>query len=137
MIVLDTNVWSEPLRERPDPRVLEWIAANAASAVLTTITIAELRYGVARLPVGRRRAGLEVAVDELVTGTGEGALPFDAPAATEYAALRAHREAAGRPISVEDGMIAGICRASGAAFATRNTSDFEGVGLILVNPWTD
>ncbi|WP_183099915.1 type II toxin-antitoxin system VapC family toxin [Nocardioides pelophilus] len=137
MIILDTNVWSEPLRERPDPHVLEWVESNAASAALTAVTIAELQYGVARLPTGRRRSGLETAVTELIVSVGDAALPFDAPAATEYAAIRAQREAMGRPISVEDGMIAGIARAHGAAVATRNVSGFEGVDLTLVNPWTD
>lgn len=136
MIILDTNVWSEPLRERPDPGVLEWLEANVASAALTAVTIAELRYGVARLPVGRRRTALEGAVSELIASVGDAALPFDAVAATEYASLRREREAMGRPISVEDGMIAGICRAHGAALATRNISDFDGVGLTLIDPWS-
>ena len=136
MIVLDTNVWSEPLRAHPEPRVLEWFESHATAAALTAITIAELRYGVARLPRGRRRTGLQAAVDKLIADIGDATLPFDEAAATEHASLRAGREASGRPISVEDGMIAGICRARGAALATRNISDFEDVGLTLVDPWT-
>ncbi len=136
MIVLDTNVWSEPLRARPDRRALEWIEANVATAALTAITIAELRYGVSRLPAGRRQEGLAAAVHQLIADVGDAVLPFDGPAAAEYASVRAQREAAGRLISVEDGMIAGICRAHGVALATRNVRDFEDVGVTLIDPWS-
>ncbi|PPF45281.1 VapC toxin family PIN domain ribonuclease [Pseudoclavibacter sp. AY1F1] len=136
MIVVDTNVLSEPLRREPDRRVLEWLARNAGQLVLTTITIAELRYGAMRLPEGTRRTALLLAVDRLVDEAGDRAVPFDVEAAHAYAAIRSMREARGRSISVEDTMIAAICRSRGYALATRNIRDFDDVGLSLFDPWS-
>lgn len=135
MIVVDTNVWSEPFRRRPEPVVLDWLDEQGEVAVLTSVTAAELRYGVERLPAGKRRDVLDAAVARLVTDLDDLVLPFDASAAAAYAALRAQREAVGQPISVEDGMIAGICRSRDLALATRNAKDFAGLGLSLIDPW--
>jgi predicted nucleic acid-binding protein len=135
MIVADTNVLSEPLRRQPSPLVVEWLARNATELAVTTITIAELRFGVRRLPVGRRRQSLDAGISEMVTRAGQRILGFNIAAAERYAELRADREAAGISISVEDTMIAAICYVSDCAIATRNIDDFRGSGLTIINPF--
>jgi predicted nucleic acid-binding protein len=135
LVVLDTNVLSEPMRSQPDAHVLQWLEEHADVSAICVISAGELLYGVRRLPFGRRREALTRAVEDLLVGAGERLLPFDEAAARAYATLRAEREASGRPISVEDGMIAGICLSRGARLATRNTEDFVGIGVEVVNPW--
>lgn len=137
MIVLDTNVLSEFIRREPDEGVTRWLDSLDAAAVATTaITAAELLYGVARLPAGRRKERLSEAVRGLIEEDLDCRIePFDATAATHYADLLSDREAAGRPISVADAQIAAICRKLGATLATRNTSDFEDTGIKLLDPW--
>ena len=136
MLVLDTNVISELMRQRPDPHVLDWLDAQAGSSLFTTsITEAEVRTGVAMLPAGRRRTGLAVAADQLFEMFGDRVLPFDSPAARAYAVLVARRRAAGRPVAQADGQIAAIARSRNATVVTRNVEHFEGTGVDLVNPW--
>ncbi len=137
MILLDTNVISELTRREPDPGVLAWIDGLAADEVWTTaITAAELLSGLARLPAGRRRNELTGAVEGLLREDLAGRIePFDAETAGHYALLVAERIGAGQPISVPDAQIAAICRKRRATLATRNTRDFEGTGIDLVNPW--
>jgi predicted nucleic acid-binding protein len=137
MIVLDTNVLSELMRRRPAARVLSWVdAQNADALAITAVTVAELRYGIARLSRGARRAKLAAAVDALVRQDFAGrVLPFDVEAAEHYAELVAERERQGRPVNVSDGQIAAICRCRGARLATRNVRDFERIGVSLVDPW--
>lgn len=137
MIVLDTNVISELVRDRPDPGVLAWVDARpVADLHLTSVTVAELLYGVERLPPGRRRAGLGAAVGDLVTVDFAGrVLPFDTAAAVAYAQVVAERDRAGRPIGMADAMIAAVALEAGAVLATRNVKDFAGVGIDLVDPW--
>lgn len=135
MIVADTNVLSEPLRPRPDPRVLAWLAEHRTELAISTITVGELLYGVRRLPTGRRRSGLVAAVDALVAAAADRVLPYDEPAAQQYAVLRARREAAGHFVSVEDTMIAAICLAGGHDVATRNIRDFDDTAVTVHNPW--
>lgn len=135
MIVVDTNVLSEPLRSAPDPGVLAWLEDHSRELAITAISIAELTYGVERLPAGHRRTQLIAAVDRLVRGAGDRVLVFDASAATTYGSLRARREGAGLNISVEDTMIAAICLAGGHGLATRNTRDFADTDLVLHDPW--
>lgn len=137
MIVLDTNVLSELMRRRPAARVVGWVDEQDASALaITAVTVAELLYGVARLAAGARKTELAVAVDALVREDFAGrVLPFDVGAATHYAELVAERERQGRPISVSDGQIAGICRHHDVALATRNVRDFEAGGVALIDPW--
>lgn len=135
MIVADTNVLSEPLRREPNPFVVEWLAEHATELAVTTITIAELRYGVRRLPVGRRRQSLDAGITAMVSSAGQRILDFSIAAAERYAELRADREAAGINISVEDTMIAAICSVSDCAIATRNVDDFRGSGLMIINPF--
>jgi toxin FitB len=137
MIVLDTNVLSELVRSEPDEGVMSWIdSLDTAEVSTTAITTAELLYGVARLPQGRRRQRLSEAVEGLIEDDLGGRVePFDAMAAAHYAELVSVRDRAGRPISVADAQIAAICRKLGATLATRNLDDFEGTGVDLVDPW--
>ena len=137
MIVLDTNVVSELMRKAPEPSLVSWVDGFSASDVLVTaITAAELMYGVARLPEGRRKRDLHIKVDGLLTEDFEDQiLPFDAPAATHYAEIVASRERAGRPISMADAQIAAICRHWRATLATRNVDDFVDTGIDAQNPW--
>ena len=135
MIVLDADVISETVRARPDATVLSWLQSNSDAAFLTSITVGEIFTGLQLLPEGRRRLGLVAGVGATLERFGGRVLAFDEPAARVYADLRVARRAAGTPLSVEDGMIAAICVARGAALATRNTRDFEGLGLELIDPW--
>jgi toxin FitB len=137
VIVLDTNVLSELIRRDPDDGVLSWMdSLDAAMIATTAITAAELLYGIARLPAGRRSDLLSEAAHRLIEDDLAGRVePFDASAAAHYAALVSGREQAGRPIGVADGQIAAICRNLEATLATRNTGDFEGTGIDLIDPW--
>lgn len=138
MIVLDTNVLSETLRPQPDAGVLAWIARQPANSLFTTtITRAEILYGLRLLPKGRRRDNLYLAVTTIFDEDFSGrVLGFDDHAADLYADVAATRKQAGQPISQLDAMIAAIARSHGAALATRNTRDFIECGIELVNPWT-
>jgi toxin FitB len=137
VIILDTNVLSETLRPTPATRVLEWMRSEPASALFTTtINEAELLYGIALLPEGRRRQSLEAVVKLIFAEDLAGrVLPFDSAAAREFADIAASRRRAGRPISEADARIAAIAQSRGAALATRNVGDFIGCGLELVDPW--
>jgi predicted nucleic acid-binding protein len=137
VILLDTNVLSELIRREPDEGVTRWLdSLDAATVATTAITAAELLYGVARLPTGRRKKQLSDAIHGLIEEDLDGRVePFDATAATHYAALLSDRETAGRPISVADAQIAAICRKLSATLATRNTSDFKDTGIELLDPW--
>ena len=137
MIILDTNVLSETLRPMPSATVLEWMRSEPALALFTAaITEAELLYGIALLPDGRRRRSLEEVVDRIFAeDLADRVLPFDSAAAHEFADLAASGRRAGRPIAEADARIAAIARSRGAALATRNVGDFVGCGLELINPW--
>jgi toxin FitB len=136
MIALDTDVLSEPLKQRPDERVLDWLEGLEDEAVITAITVGELLTGVRALPDGRRRADLLEAIEQTLQSFAGSVLPYDAAAARSYARLQGTRRLTGRPLAVEDGMIAAICLTHGAALATRNTPDFEDLGLETIDPWT-
>ena len=138
MYAIDTNVASELMRPRPAPSVAAWIAEqNAADLLLTAITEAELRYGVAIVPAGRRRNELDAAMRRwLEVGFGDRVLPFDSAAARHYAEIASGRRRAGRPIREADCQIAAICRSRGAILVTRNIRDFEDAGIEIVNPWS-
>ena len=137
MIVLDTNVISEMLRPEPDPAVVAWLSEQDASEVfLTAITAAELRYGVALLPLGKRREILSNVVDGVLEEDFAGQiLPFGEDCAAEYASIAAGRRSSGQPISDLDCQIAAICRFTSAILATRNIKDFTGCEVALVDPW--
>ena len=136
MIILDTNVLSEPLRTRPDARVLDWLEANL-DVGLTVVTAGELLTGAHSLPGGKRRDGILRAIEELLGRYADRIMPYDQWAARAYATMRATRRAVGSPLSVEDGMVAATCSSMGAPLATRNTKDFVGLDIELVNPWLD
>ena len=138
MIILDTNVLSELLRPAPAGQVERWLAAQDGTKVyFTTVGEAELRLGVAILPAGKRRAALTTAIEGLLDEDFRNRiLPFDRPAARAYATIAAERRAVGRPISQFDCQTAAIARAREATVATRNTSDYEGCGIELIDPWT-
>lgn len=138
-VLLDTNVLSELLRAEPAPTVLEWFSVQrSGSLYVTTITQAEMLVGVLLLPAGRRRTKLQNAVDALFKDDFvHRVLPFDEAAAVVYANLVAGRRRSGRPIAQFDAQIAAIARSRDLSLATRNTSDFEGCGIKLENPWTD
>lgn len=137
MILLDTNVVSEPLRHAPEPRVIEWIDAQAMETLfLSAITVAELRAGVALLPAGKRRAGLQENLEKRVLPLFAGrVLPFDFACTQAYATLTAKARSKGLAIATADGYIAAIAAANGFAVATRDTSPFEAAGVTVVNPW--
>jgi toxin FitB len=136
MIVLDTNVLSEPLKTRPDERVLTWLSSLDDVAAVTAVSVGELLTGVRALPAGRRREGLLEAIESTLRTFAGAVLAYDEVAARHYARLQEVRRAAGRPLAVEDGMIAAICTARGATLATRNTTDFSGLDLDLIDPWS-
>ena len=139
MVILDTNVLSEALKPRPLDIVLSWLAAQEPSSVfVTAVTQAEILYGVEALPLGKRRTALLAAVEKIFAEEfGGRILPFEEDAAHAFAKIVPARNAAGRPISQFDAMIAAIARSRKAAVATRNTADFEGCGIQIVNPWTE
>jgi predicted nucleic acid-binding protein len=139
VIVLDTNVLSEVLKPEPSGRVLRWLAAREPSAVFTTaITQAEILYGVEALPPSKRRLRLQAAIERMFAEEFEGQiLPFDEDAAPAFAKIVAARDAAGRPISQFDAMIAAIARFHHAPVATRNIDDFEHCGIQIINPWAE
>lgn len=139
MIVLDTNVLSEVLRPKPDPRVLTWLNTQPPSSIFTTaITQGEILYGIRLLADGQRRRKLWDAANGIFAEDFAGrVLSFDSDAAQHYADIGVSRRAAGRPISQFDATIAAITRSHGATLATRNTKDFEECGVEVVNPWSE
>ena len=137
MIVLDTNVLSEVLKPSPDATVLRWLALQYRESVFTTtITQAEILYGVEILPSGKRRTRLHAAVERLFAlEFPDRILPFDVEAACVYPRIVSERDKIGPPISQFDAVIASVCRSRQAAIATRNVPDFEHCGLTIINPW--
>lgn len=138
MILLDTNVISEPLRTSGDTNVLEWIDAQIIETLfLSTISLAELRFGIAVLPEGKRRDTLYSSLEQRVLPLFAGRiLSFDDPASRAYATLRASARTAGQAIAPADGYIAAIALTHGFVVATRDTSPFVAAGLTVINPWT-
>lgn len=138
MILLDTNVVSEPLKAAGDMNVLAWVDAQIIETLyLSTISLAELRFGIAVLPEGKRRDTLASSLEQRILPLFTGRiLSFDAPASQAYATLRARTRAAGQAIALTGGYIAAIAATHGFAVATRDTSPFEAAGLAVINPWT-
>jgi hypothetical protein len=137
MILLDTNVVSEPLRHAPEAKVIEWIDAQLLETLyLSAITVAELRAGVALLPSGKRRTGLHESLEKRVLPLFTGrVLAFDLACTHAYAELMAKARTAGLAIAATDGHIAAIAAANGFAVATRDTNPFEAAGATVINPW--
>ena len=137
MILIDTNVISELWKAAPNPDVLAWIDAQTVETLyLSAVTVAELRFGLATMPQGKRRTIYQERMEKEVLPTFTGrVLPFDLEASEAYADLMARARAGGDAISTADGYIAATARARGLIVATRDTSPFEAAGLIVVNPW--
>lgn len=137
MILLDTNIISEPLRPAPDTRVIAWIDAQPLETLfLSAITVAELRAGVALLPAGKRRTGLLQNVEKRVLPLFAGrVVPFDLACTQAYAELMARAGKAGLAVATADGYIAATAAANGFTVASRDTGPFEAAGAAVINPW--
>ena len=137
MILIDTNVISEPLRKAPETRVVEWMDAQPLETLyLAAITVAELRFGVASLPTGKRRDNLHESLEREVLPLFAGrVLPFDMAATQAYADLMAKARTAGLAIGAADGFIAATAACNGMMVATRDTAPFEAAGVHVINPW--
>ena len=139
MILLDTNVISEPWKPVPEPRVLAWIDAQAIETLfLSAVTVAELRFGIGAMPAGRRRSVLHERLEQEVLPLFEGrVLSFDLAASLAYAELMVRARSEGRAISKADGYIAAVAASRGYAVASRDVSPFEAAGVRVLNPWED
>jgi toxin FitB len=138
VIVLDTNVVSEPMRAQGDPAVRGWLDEQVVETLyLTAVSLSELLLGVEVLPEGRRKRGLRTGLAELIGELfGSRILAFDGEAAAVYAGLAARARRAGRPLSVADGQIAAIATLHGFSVATRDTQPFRDAGVPVIDPWT-
>jgi len=137
VIILDTNVVSELMKPSPDAAVQTWVRARSGGALSTTsITLPEIRYGIQRLPDGRRKELLRVTAEDVFAAFEDQILPFDAAAARQYALIVTAGDVAGRPIDGFDAQIAAICRSRGGALGTRNLKDFQDTGIDVVDPWS-
>ena len=139
MIILDTNVISEIMKPHPDPTLLAWLEAQDPSQLATTtVCVAEITYGLARLEPGQRRSRLEPRFGQLLAeGLAGRIFGFDLSAAADYGPFVANRQRVGRPIEGFDGLICAIALANNAQIATRNSTDFAHSGVTIFNPWTD
>jgi toxin FitB len=137
MIILDTNVISEAMLPNPSLAVMDWLDARPTFDLATTvISIAEIRFGLARLPFGRRRTEREMLFSRiLIRSFGDRIFGFDVLAADTYGELVATRERSGRPLVGPDGFIAAIAASRGLGIATRDVRGFEGCGIEVTNPW--
>ena len=135
MIAVDTNVWSELIRDEPDQQVRNWEAGNAHLLWMPTIVLAEFRARATLLPAGRRRDQIARLIEEVVTAYQDRLLAFDEPSARHYGPVVASARAAGKPIQAADAMIAATALAHGMRLATRDRNDFAGAGIALIDPW--
>jgi predicted nucleic acid-binding protein len=139
MILLDTNVISEPLRRAPEPSVIRWMDAQALETLyVSAITVAELRFGVANLPEGKQRDALQTSLENQILPLFSGRIrPFDMDCTTAYAELMAKARSAGLAIAAADGYIAAIAAANRFSVATRDVSPFQAAGINVINPWEE
>ncbi len=135
MILVDTNVWSELTRANPEPRVQQWEKANADRLWLATIVIGELLSGAHLLPEGHRKQNFLDGYGKLIAMHEHRIVPFDLESARQYGPVLAYLESNGRNPTTADAQLAGIALSRGMTLATRNTRDFVGLGLKLMNPW--
>lgn len=136
MIVLDTNVVSEAMRLQPDATVMSWLNDQAIETLyLSSVTLAELLFGLGALPAGARKDRLAHALDALLALFPGRILPFDQDASRRYAEMAVAARAAGRPLSVADGFIAATAASRNFAGATRNIVHFADTGVMLIDPW--
>ena len=137
MIVLDTNVVSEAMKPEPSPAVMAWLNAQAAPTLfLSSVTLAELLFGIAALPAGRRKDLLSQALEGLLRLFRDRVLPFDTDAARHYAELAVTARASGRGLPTPDGYIAAIAASRGFMVASRDTAPYEAASVSVINPWT-
>ncbi|MFC3072743.1 MULTISPECIES: type II toxin-antitoxin system VapC family toxin [Shinella] len=138
MILLDTNLISEPWKPVPDQAVVAWLDDQAIETLfLSAITIAELRFGIAAMPSGKRQAILRDRLeDEVLPHFSDRILSFDLAASQFFSELMARARIAGKAIGTADGYISAIAAANGLAIATRDTRPFEAAGLKVINPWS-
>ncbi|WP_193227713.1 type II toxin-antitoxin system VapC family toxin [Aureimonas psammosilenae] len=137
MIVLDTNVVSELVRQNADERVERWVARQSKDDLaVTTLSYFEWQFGLSLMPPSRRRSDLRDLIEEFVESLGpQRVLPLDIQSASLAATFRAQRQKAGRPVAVADSLIAGIALRHRATLATRNIRDFDGADLDIIDPW--
>ena len=136
MIVLDTHIVSEAMKPKPYPAVRAWLNDQAAETLyLSTVTLAELLFGIAALPAGKRKDMLAQALDGLMGLFRERVLPFDTDAARHYAELAITARAGGRGFPTPDGYIAAIAASRKFVVASRDTSPYKAAGLSVINPW--
>ncbi|NTZ84124.1 type II toxin-antitoxin system VapC family toxin [Burkholderia metallica] len=137
MILVDTNVMTEPLRREPNAAVIEWLdAQNVETLFLAAISLAEIRFGIAALPEGRRRDRLHQGIEQRVLSLFRGRiLPFDDAASKAYASFRARARVAGNTIADVDCFIAATAEANGLIVATRDVAPFQALGLRVIDPW--
>jgi predicted nucleic acid-binding protein len=137
MIILDTNVLSELMKPKPSPAVAAWVAKQPITELFTTsITEAEIFYGIELLPKGKRRDGLRTAAQAMFIEDLTGRVfSFDSDAARAFSGIAAHRRTLGKPINHADAQIAAIAQTRGARLATRNAGDFKDCGVDIVDPW--
>jgi predicted nucleic acid-binding protein len=136
MILLDTNVISDAMTREPNPRVRKWLDAQAAETLfISSITVAELLFGIGALPAGKRKSALAAALDEVLDVFAARILPFDTSAARRYAELAVRARAAGKGFPTPDGYVAAIAATHDFAVASRDTSAFNAAGLVVIDPW--
>lgn len=137
MILIDTNIISELMKLKPDVKVLHWLNQQETDQLfITTVSIAEIMYGLQSLPDGKRRYFLEIAFEKAIEeGFRDRILAFDEEAARVYGRIMAHRKKLGRPMSILDGQIAAIAFVFHCKLATRNIKDFQNCDLELINPF--
>jgi predicted nucleic acid-binding protein len=137
MILLDTNVVSEAMKPEPNPAVHNWLDEQAAETLyLSSVTIAELMFGIGALPKGKRRDKLTDALDSVLELFANRILPFDTSAARRYAELAVKARATGKGFPTPDGYIAAIAASHDFVIASRDTSAFTAAGLFVIDPWT-
>jgi predicted nucleic acid-binding protein len=137
VIILDTNVLSEFIRPRPEPRVVAWLDAQSpATLAVTAITVAEMLVGIEVLADGKRKRLLGELVGAALAPFQSRLLPFDEEAARKFSIIVAMRQRAGRRIGTMDAQIAAIATTLSASVATRDVADFSGIGLDLIDPWS-
>ena len=137
MIVLDTNIVSEAMKPEPHPAVRAWLNNQTAETLyLSSVTLAELLFGIGALPTGKRKDMLAQALDGLMRLFKDRVLPFDTDAARRYAELAVTARVAGRGFPTPDGYIAAIAASHGFIVASRDTAPYEAAGIPIVNAWT-
>jgi toxin FitB len=136
MIILDTNVVSEAMKPEPHGAVRAWLNAQAAETLyLSSVTLAELLFGIAALPTGNRKNMLARALDGLMGLFRDRVLPFDVDAARRYAELAVAAKTRGRGFPTPDGYIAAIAASRGFIVASRDLAPYKAVGVAVINPW--